>query len=228
MKKTTILFKAILFISTTFALHNLEAATIRDNYFCMSDKNGELSFQPAEVEKWYNVTKNQPFETEISQVEGKKNCINIRSGRKASPLNSEWVRDQLKALGIGWSSDYATPSTYHRLFRTVAYNKLPKELNFAVIGTLTVLIDGRTLVCPNVILAEGSYWTITAPHKIVNNRWIFNNNTSNSHSLTCQNYHNGMTEVVYLGSFRRELHEEKLNFSLDRKNLDENNEDQDI
>ena len=181
-------------IKEVSALSNINPA-VKDNYFCDFKKNN-LSFTPNDNEEWYSVTDGGTLEPTIST---KDNCILVRASRNNHFSNVNWVQGKLDEMGIPWDTAYMT-------YSSTKSSKTPKELNFAIKGTLTIdfklnskssylateEIFDRTLkvTCKDVILAQGH-------NSNGNNWWVFNNNVLRSHSLNCTDS-KGAVIPVYL------------------------------
>ncbi len=188
---------AILVAGTVKAANALSKINpeVKDNYFCDLYENN-LSFTPNNNEVWYSVTDGGTLEPTIST---KDNCILVRASRNNHFSNVNWVQGKLDEMGIPWDKAYMT-------YSQTKSNKTPKELNFAIKGTLTIDFNlnsnssyltpeknpERTLklTCKDVILAQGHNGN-------GNNWWVFNNTVSRSHSLTCTDT-KGAVIPVYL------------------------------
>ncbi len=176
-------YKPLQICGLTLLLCQAHAVQLRDNYFCDTNKS-QLSFKPANDSDWYSITDGEPFETDINNVEGEINCLNIKAGRKNSKKNVKWVQEKLKYLGVPWREGFMMPTTYFSA-------ATPAELNFAIMGTLTYKHSGVTAVCDNVIIAEGH-----VPFFMSNNMWIFNNNNDFKNTLKC--YDPANQQAIYL------------------------------
>jgi len=123
----------------------------------------------------YAITADQPWGGVINYTS--QNNFNVQAGRQASYTVVDWVEQQLQAEGITANQNNAIGNTKTDLF--------PKELNFAVEGTLTIGWEDnhgnvQTFNCQNVIVAQGHSGT-------KNNWWVFsnqNNGSSNPKSET--------------------------------------------
>ncbi len=157
---------------------------VKDNYFCDLNEN-KLSFTPNDKEVWYSVTDGGSLEPSIST---KDNCFLIRASRNNHFSNVNWVQGKLDEMGIPWDKVYMT-------YSSTKSNKTPKELNFAVKGTLSIEFNLNTnssflatdeenpertlkLTCKDVILAQGH-------NSNGNNWWVFNNYVFRNHSIIC-------------------------------------------
>ena len=120
----------------------------------------------------YSITQGQPYEGAFTR----RNNLDVRAGRHASEevvhdFNADITGDN--ALGI-----YASDS-------------LPKELNFAVFGTLSVIINGARRVCADMRIAQGHKATL-------NNWWIAGTKCySSTEQLRCPCGHTNLTFFGY-------------------------------
>jgi hypothetical protein len=136
---------AVAFASATFAA---TAATQHNNdvFFAI---NGLQSFSFAETA--HSITSGQPYGGVTSGVSGGKGKITVKAGRKGSTQVADWFKQQ---VGAGQTLVCDSKGTY------------PDKLNFAVEGTLTIgEVNGRTVECDNVIVAQGHFAT-------TNNWWM--------------------------------------------------------
>ncbi len=170
--KTRITFLAIQLIGMIPLANAIDTSTSRNNYFCdINDSN--ITFKPANDIDWYSITDGQPFDEQIQNVSDKANCLNIKAGRKNSTKNVKWVKEKFARLNLAWDDNYATSSSY-------AFDNMPKQLNFAIMGTLIYKFGALIAICDNVIIAQG--------HKsfgVAHNLWLFNNTATYKHSLKC-------------------------------------------
>jgi hypothetical protein len=85
--------------------------------------------------------------------------ILVKAGRKKSKSVADWFQQQ---VGSGQTLVCDSTGTF------------PKELNFAVEGTLAMQVGGKNITCSNVIVAQGNFTT-------VNNWWMGGPNMSGTH-----------------------------------------------
>lgn len=116
----------------------------------------------AYTETSHSVTEGQPYDGVTTKI-GKPSVygvLTVKAGRKTSKTVAEWFRKQVaNGSAVGF---------YDK-------NLLPKELNFAVAGTLSVKADGHSAVCDNVVFAQGK-------HGAFNDWWVGGPNLSNTHT----------------------------------------------
>jgi hypothetical protein len=135
-------------LTATFAA---TAATMHDNYvyFALA---GVQSFNF--VKTSHSITGGQPYggtTAGVSQA-GKQGFILVKAGRKASTSVAQWFQQQ---VGAGQTLVCNSTSTF------------PKDLNFAVQGTLTMQVGGKTITCDNIIVAQGApfkNWWMGGPY----------------------------------------------------------------
>ncbi len=177
------------------------AKETRDNILCDSYFN-QFSFKPVNNYDWYSITDGQPFEEVVQSVSTKPYCINIRAGRKKSERNVKWVKEKLADIGVSWDERFVTGTKYYN-------DLLPKELNFAIMGTLSFIWNDTSLICDNVIIAQGHH------NMGDDNFWIFNNNTDRPHTLKCIDQ--ARKKKVYMNLFTGAYQNgsERVGFSLD-------------
>jgi hypothetical protein len=68
----------------------------------------------------------------------------VKAGRKASTSVAAWFKQQ---AGSGQTLVCNTTGTY------------PKDINFAVEGTMIMQVGDKTVTCDNIIVAQGNYLT---------------------------------------------------------------------
>jgi hypothetical protein len=145
---------AIFMVATLAA----DAATQHDNdvYFALAGVQS-FSFNPT----GYSVTKGQPYGGAFGTVsqQGKQGEIIVKAGRKKSKAVAQWFQQQ---VGSGQTLVCDSTGTF------------PDELNFAVQGTLTMQVNGKTITCDNIIVAQGNFTT-------VNNWWMGSPYMSGAH-----------------------------------------------
>lgn len=145
------------------AVKSVSAVTLRDNYFCAFTQGGHpvnLNFKLEDK----SVTIGQPFNG-VSQVvldsDGGE-CLDVQAGRKDSASNVSWVKNQNNIGNYYWSNQYALDVADQSAL-------MPDQLNFAVLGTLSIEYAGNSYVCNDVILGQSN-----SSH--TNNQWwIFDN-----------------------------------------------------
>jgi hypothetical protein len=134
------------------------AATQHDNYvyFALAGVQS-FSFAPTA----YNITSGQPYGGTTSGVSqaGKQGFILVKAGRKGSTSVAQWFQQQ---VGAGQTLVCDATGTF------------PDKLNFAVQGTLTMQVGGKTFTCDNIIVAQGNFAT-------VNNWWMGGPNMAGAH-----------------------------------------------
>jgi hypothetical protein len=127
------------------------AATQHDNYVYFALAGVQyFNFAPTAV----NITSGQPYGGTTSGVSqaGKQGFILVKAGRKGSTGVAQWFQQQ---VGAGQTLVCNSTSTF------------PKELNFAVEGTLTMQVGGKTITCDNIIVAQGApfkNWWMGGPY----------------------------------------------------------------
>ena len=118
------------------------AATMRDNdvYFGV---NGLKAFKF--VQTGHSITSGQPYggASATMDKEGRGQLI-VKAGRKASTSVAAWFKQH---AGAGQTLVCNTTGTY------------PKDLNFAVEGTMIMQVGDKTVTCDNIIVAQGNYLT---------------------------------------------------------------------
>jgi hypothetical protein len=113
-----------------------------------SEHNNDVKFNIAGVqyfsftETGHSITSGQPYGGASGSVlSGLKSAqIIVKAGRKGSTGPTEWFETQL-----GNGSVVASRS----------WSALPKDLNFAVEGTMVIRINDHNTTCDNVIVAQG-------------------------------------------------------------------------
>lgn len=103
----------------------------------------------------HSVTAGQPFggATTKIRVVYQSAQMNVRAGRKGSGSVADWFRTQ---VGSGAAVSGKTSDAF------------PKSLNFALEGTLSMLVDGKTTKCDKILFAQGKHggyhdWWIGGP-----------------------------------------------------------------
>lgn len=124
-----------------------------DNEFELVMKNGDaieaLSFDLDD----YSVSDHQPLVSATGSAKGGVGIINVQAGRDKSEKVAKWFKTQVaEGAAIG---DYTIDS-------------FPKELNFAIRGTLKFTVSGETVTVPDFMLGQGSYKIELI---IYNNNW---------------------------------------------------------
>ena len=90
----------------------------------------------------YSITEDQPYSGVSAYMEDNQCKITVKAGRKGSDEVADWFYAQVDT-GNAVACDSSGP--------------MPDELNFAVEGVLTLERGGETVMCDNVILAQGHY-----------------------------------------------------------------------
>ncbi|MGH6836431.1 MAG: hypothetical protein ACREC9_13000 [Methylocella sp.] len=120
------------------------AVTQRDNYVYFW-QSGLENFTFAET--GHSVSSGQPYGgTTSGIVKSGEGYILVKAGRQASGSVAQWFKGK-----VGSGQTLACDST----------GKFPYELNFAVEGTLTMVVasktSSKTVTCENVIVAQGHF-----------------------------------------------------------------------
>lgn len=141
MKKTGMIAAIGLSCAALCAV-SADAQTMRKNEFYFSTPNLSQPFHF--VLKDYKVTAGQPYGGVSSSIDTNKHYayIYVNAGRKKSDLVAYWFLRRIEpgaALGSG-----ATNA------------KMPAELNFGIMGDLTISAGETTLVCRDVVFGQGS------------------------------------------------------------------------
>jgi hypothetical protein len=116
------------------------AATQHDNYVYFALAGVQYFFYaPIAV----NITKGQPYGGTTSGVSqaGTQGYILVKAGRKGSHGVAQWFQQQ---VGAGQTLVCNSTATF------------PKELNFALEGSLTMQVNDKTITCDNILVAQGS------------------------------------------------------------------------
>jgi hypothetical protein len=117
-----------------------DAATMHDNdvYFSVNGLKG-FNF----TQTGYSITKGQPYGGVTSKMDSQgRGQLVVKAGRKSSTSVAAWFKQQ---AGTGQTLVCNTTGTY------------PKDLNFAVEGTLVMQVGDQTVTCDNIIIAQGHY-----------------------------------------------------------------------
>ncbi|MBV4458019.1 hypothetical protein KVG96_08680 [Pseudomonas sp. COR58] len=124
----------------------------------------------------YKITNGQPYSGVTSSIsrpnEGK---VVVKAGRSGSTEVADWFRQQ---VGGGGTLACLSTSTY------------PDKLNFAVKGDFTIGANSKTVICKNVLIAQG--------HKSSsNNWWMGGPDLSTVNIQKCDVVGGGTTEVTF-------------------------------
>ena len=115
-------------------------ATERDNTFTLKMGKG-LSKLKFDLQDNHHTT-GQPWHglKKISH-KGSDYTLHILSGRKGDKRNAKWFKDKVteKGMAIG---------CYTR-------SEMPKELNFAFLGTMHFNYEGKTYTCKDIVIGQG-------------------------------------------------------------------------
>jgi len=125
------------------------AQTQRDNHLYF-DLTGVQSFSFAPTE--HSIRGGQPWGGVSSGVSrpGAQAFVLVKAGRKRSTGVANWFKER-----VGGGETMVCNSR----------GNMPRGLNFAVKGTMSLTVGGQTVTCPDVILAQGNY-------AIANNWWL--------------------------------------------------------
>lgn len=133
------------------------AAKIHANevYFAMPGVQG-FAFK----ETSHEVTKGQPYAGVTSKVDKPgTGVIVVNAGRKGSEAVATWF---MKNVGSG------------QTLACDSKGSAPSDLNFAVLGTLTLELEGKSIVCEDVLIGQGHFG-------VNNNWWMGGKNMSGAH-----------------------------------------------
>lgn len=135
--------------------------------YAATEHDNEVFFAIAGIENFtftqtgYNITSGQPYGGASGSVTsaGEMAQITVKAGRKGSSDVATWFQQQ---VGAGQTLVCDTKGTF------------PSSLNFAVEGTLSMQVGGKTVTCDNVIVAQGNFGT-------TNNWWMGGPNMKGIH-----------------------------------------------
>jgi len=133
------------------------------------------------TESGHSITSGQPYGGASGSVkDGLKSAkIVVKAGRKGSSGPADWFKAQ---VGDG------------KVIASRSWSSLPKNLNFAVEGTLVIRIGDQNTVCDNVIIAQGhagayNDWWLGGPY-------MKTTHIDNYTSGVMQTCHNGLVPMV--------------------------------
>lgn len=136
--KQALIGAAALLIAAALPAH---ATTQHDNEVFFSVPGiTEFSF----TQTGHSVTKGQPFGGTTTNVNnpGAQARMVIKAGRKGSTPVAEWFKSQ-----IGAGQTLACDSA----------GVFPKDLNFAVQGTLSMVVGNKKITCQDVLIGQGHF-----------------------------------------------------------------------
>ena len=158
------------------------ATTMHDNIMVFNNYyaggSSTISFELLD----YTITPGQPWG---GMERYNEDSFDIHAGRHKSAFVVDWVKSHML---VPYIPSNAATSNWQ--------DSLPDELNFAVMGNLTVTsqLTHQQIVCPNIILAQGKVW-------FTNRWWMFTNSDATPLApggirLQC-NYYNHPDIIVY-------------------------------